>query len=78
MLTRIPNYFEDLALIAESGGIDPKLVARGFKDLVLDEWDHWEPAIEKYKESDPYWYSEFRRLARDMRALPDDEINRRT
>jgi hypothetical protein len=74
VLQRIPNYFEDLALIVESGSIDLKLVARGFKDLVLDEWDFWELAIDKYKESDPYWYLEFRNLSRDMRAIPDEVV----
>jgi hypothetical protein len=71
-LLRIPNFFEDLPLITESGAISSDLVARGFKDLILDEWETWEPTIVRFQKDEPYSYTQFRKLVRDMRATSDE------
>jgi len=72
VLLRIPNFFEDLAIITESGDMDLALVGRGFKGLILDEWHFWKPTIDRFRQNDPYAYSQFERLARDMERLPDE------
>lgn len=45
VLLRVPNFFEDIALMVESGGVDEELVNRAFRDLTLDQWEYWEKAI---------------------------------
>jgi hypothetical protein len=45
ILLRIPNYFEDLAIMVEEGHLDLEFVAKGFSALALWEWDYWKEAI---------------------------------
>jgi hypothetical protein len=72
ILLRVPDYFEDLAVLAERAHLDMRDVGLIFKGVVLDEWDLWELAIAKLREGDPYSYTQFERLVTDMRGLPDE------
>ncbi len=68
-LLRVPNYFEDLALMAESGGLERDLVRRAFGPMVTRTWDYWELAIAKMREGaeeSVLSYSEFERLRNDL------------
>jgi hypothetical protein len=72
VLLRVPNYFEDLALITKAGGLDIKLVAADFKGLAQDEWVYWEAAILRLRDTDPWSFTQFERLVREMELLPDE------
>jgi hypothetical protein len=72
ILLRVPNFFEDLAVIAEEGGLDPKLVSRIFKGLALREWTFWEPAMVRLREQDKYSYTQWESLVQLMKELPDE------
>lgn len=72
VLLRVPNFFEDLAVIAEEGGLDPKLVSKVFKGLALREWRFWGPAMVVLREQDEYAYTQWEELIRLMKELPDE------
>ena len=72
ILLRIPNFFEDIALIADAGGLDSRLLSRTFKGIALEEWDYWQPAIAKLREKDPWSYSQFEWLLRKFERFPDE------
>jgi hypothetical protein len=63
VLLRVPNYFEDAAMIAKAGGLDSKLFTDNFGGVAVDEWKLWKPTIKKLQETDPLAYVEFERLA---------------
>jgi hypothetical protein len=70
VLLRVPNFFEDLALMVESGGVDEELVNRAFRDLTLGQWEYWEKAIVAMRESPRIGagsYSQFERLATQLK-----------
>jgi hypothetical protein len=67
VLLRIPNFFEDVALMAEAGGLELEWVWRIFGDSAIQEWRYWEEAIDVLRDADdPGAYIEFQRLARDL------------
>jgi hypothetical protein len=68
VLLRVPNYFEDAALIARKGRMDPDLIEDYFGGVAVDEWSTWELAVKKLQEKDERAYEEFERLAREDRA----------
>jgi Domain of unknown function (DUF4760) len=69
LFLRVPNFFEDLALVVEFGSIDVELVSRAFRSLVLSEWKYWKPAITKFREGlDQAAYSQFESLATVLEA----------
>jgi hypothetical protein len=69
VLFRIPNFFEDMALIVESSKVPTSVVARGFKEVIVDEWTQWEPLVRRFRETEPNCFAEFERLADQMRLL---------
>ena len=71
ILLRIPNYFEDLAIMVEEGHLDLEFVAKGFSALALWEWDYWKEAISlmRVELEDEQAYVEFEKLVNDLRAL---------
>lgn len=74
VLLRIPNYFEDLALMTKFAKLDIRFVARAFKGLVLEEWAYWEPTIMLLRKSDDLSFCEFEWLVGQMEALPDEQL----
>jgi hypothetical protein len=73
VLLAVPDYFEDMAVISELAALEMTHVAKIFKGLALDEWDNWEPAIVALRETrDPYSYTQFERLVRNLRRVPDE------
>jgi hypothetical protein len=71
VLLRVPNYFEDLSSVTQSGGLDIKLISRDFKGLALIAWDHWQPAIMQFRRFDPKAYCEFEWLMQQMETISD-------
>jgi hypothetical protein len=70
LLLRVPNFFEDLAVMVESGGLDIKLVDKAFRALVLTQWSYWEQAIVRTRElREPEAYVEFEKLKRQLEEL---------
>jgi len=72
ILLRVPNFFEDLALLVESGSLDLGLVSKNFKGVAVREWHFWEFAIKELRQEDPWSYTQFEELVRRMEALPDE------
>ena len=69
-ILQVPNYFEDLAIMAEFGSYDLRLVAKGFSGLAFWEWDYWAESIEEIRQNlDAQAYVEFERLVNDLKAL---------
>jgi hypothetical protein len=63
VLLRVPNYFEDLGLMVEYGGLEVDLVAKMIGALALHEWRRWELAVAEMQKASPSSYSRFQRLA---------------
>lgn len=71
VLLRVPNYFEDLAMVAKAGELEAHELFTGeFCTVAADEWDLWEPSVKamQEKDADPSVYAEFERLAALGRA----------
>jgi hypothetical protein len=68
ILLRIPNYFEDLAVMVEYGHYELGVVANAFSSLAISEWTLWEPAIARMRTSDSQSYREFERLIERLHA----------
>ena len=69
VLLRIPNYFEDLAIMVWYGKLDPEFVAKSFSGLALAEWDYWKEAIllMRIELGDEQAYVEFEKLVDELR-----------
>jgi hypothetical protein len=72
VLLRVPNYFEDLSIVVQAGGLDLRLVGKNFKALAVDEWAFWSDALAIYRSDDPYVYAQFEWLARELEQVPDE------
>lgn len=68
ILLRVPNYFEDAALIAKVGRLEDDLFHENFSGVVADEWSRWGPTVKLLQEGDPLSYVEFEKLATKARA----------
>lgn len=66
ILLRVPNFFEDLALMVELGELEKPFVARSFKTMARREWAYWELAVTELREHDPDAYVEFQQLVKDL------------
>lgn len=71
LLLRVPNFFEDLALMVELGRLEVSFVARSFKTMAQREWAYWELAVTKLRERDKDAYVEFQQLVRDLGDDPE-------
>src|SRR6266508_169127 len=59
LLLRIPDYFEDLAIMAKTADLDDEGLAP-FKGMVVDEWEVWRSAVTELRaEGDPLSYTQF-------------------
>ena len=68
ILIRIPNYFEDAAIIASVGGLDERFVHDSIGGVAVDTWRFWEPTIRVLQQDDAISYEKFERLVRDVEA----------
>jgi hypothetical protein len=71
VLLRIPNFFEDLATVVQAGTLDIERVSKNWKAVATIEWDYWSMAMARIRKEDPYDYSQWEKLVRDMAALPE-------
>lgn len=76
-LLRVPNYFEDLAMMVECGKLELDLVADTFGDMTLRAWDHWALAIQELSERQPDCYDRFAGLAGRLRRRDEPTSFRR-
>jgi hypothetical protein len=69
-LVRIPNFFEDLAILLRAHAISFRIVKDTFGLGLVDTWDRWSLAIQYIRgtEDDPTIYEHFEDLAERMRA----------
>jgi hypothetical protein len=72
VLKRVPNYFEDLSLVTQTGALDIRLVGKNFKTLVAEEWELWELAMTEFRKVEPSSYKEFEWLVEQMRELAEE------
>lgn len=63
VLLRVPNYFEEAALVAKEGGLRAELLDEFFGGVAKDEWALWGPVVKKLQESDEQAFVEFERMA---------------
>ena len=66
VLLRVPNFFEDLALMVELGELEKAFIARSFKTMARREWAYWELAVTELRVQDPDAYVEFQQLVTDL------------
>jgi hypothetical protein len=66
LLLRVPNYFEDLAMMVELGRLDTFYVERAFGLLARREWAFWELAILVMRTDAPDSYTEFQKLVDEL------------
>ena len=46
LLLRVPSYFEDMAVLVETGAMEPKDLSSSMGNVVASWWDWWKPSIE--------------------------------
>lgn len=69
-LLRVPNFYEDVAILVDSGGLDFDLVWRAFAGPALGCWAYWETAIRLIQGTDAGAYAEYERLVNTLRTRP--------
>jgi len=65
-LLRVPNFFEDLAMMVECGRLEVSYIARSFGSSARGEWGYWEKAITTLRREQEDVYVEFEKLVRDL------------
>jgi hypothetical protein len=73
VLQRVPNYFEDLAVLEEYEALPFELIKGSFGGTLVLTWDQWKSAVEFLRLEEQYdpIYAKFQGLAEKMRvALP--------
>ncbi|MGH2635316.1 MAG: DUF4760 domain-containing protein [Actinomycetota bacterium] len=70
VLERIPNFFEDLAVLLRAHAISFAIVEDTFGLGLVKTWDQWKPAVwyRRTQENDATVYEHFEELAERMRA----------
>lgn len=61
-LIRLPNFFEDVALMVQHGRLDMDLVWQTFSGPAYEAWEDWKPVMHILREADPWCFSEFEGL----------------
>ena|SRR5260221_9929522 len=75
VLLRVPNYFEDSAMIARVGALEHDAVDDYLGGLAAGEWKKWGTAVKKMQSDDGYaWsYEEFEGLAKSQARTRQDD-----
>jgi hypothetical protein len=68
VLLRVPSFYEDVALLVESGGLDSDMVWRWFAGPALGCWRYWSEAVAFMQERDGGSYVEYEKLVEGFRA----------
>jgi hypothetical protein len=71
LLQRLPDFFEDVALMRRFGRLDVGLVWQSLSGPVNLAWTSWRPAVDAYRKAptgDPEAWTEFEELARELAA----------
>ena len=63
ILVRVPQFFEDVAVLIELGAIPPRWVRRAFGNGPAGTWMWWEPAIRLLQAQDRFAFTRFEQLA---------------
>lgn len=67
ILLRVPNYFEDLAIMVQLAGLDIEPVSKAFGTRALRSWAYWGEAIREMRDKDaPASYVEFQQLVQAL------------
>ncbi len=76
ILERIPNFFEDLAILEEVGAIPFEMIKKSLGGVIVTYWDTWKEATKYLRDREAYdpVYSNFERLAEKMRAALVDAL----
>jgi hypothetical protein len=61
-LIRLPNFFEDVALMFEHGRLNTDLVWQTFSGPAFEAWEGWKASMPALREHDPLCFSEFEKL----------------
>lgn len=70
-LLRVPNFFEEMAVLVLSGAIDKRLLGQVWSTLILTYWAYWQLSIEELRaRRGSQAYVQFERLV-DLMAQPD-------
>lgn len=69
-LLRVPNFYEDVAILVDSGGLEFDLVWRAFAGPALGCWRYWEGGIRLIQSKDAGAYAEYERLVNTLRTRP--------
>jgi hypothetical protein len=70
LLTRLPDFFEDVALMVDYGRLDLALVWQSLSGPAQVAWKAWCPAVQAWRElSDRDAYTEFERVAALLAAF---------
>lgn len=70
LLLRVPNFYEDLAILVESGGLKFDLVWRSFAGPAIGCWQYWEKAISAIQGRDAGAYVEYQNLVTKLKTRP--------
>jgi len=77
LLLRVPNFFEDLAVMVESGSLDLSLVGKVFRSIALAQWRYWEPSVRIMRDyHGPRAYAQFESLVRQLEKLESEVRSR--
>lgn len=73
LLLRVPNYFEDLALMVKLGDLNMDNVELAVGSRTLQAWSYWKGAIAVICASDRSSYAEFRWLVKELEKRAESE-----
>jgi hypothetical protein len=70
LLLRVPNFFEDLALMVEIGNLEIPSIGLWMGDVILKMWEYWQPSIVWLQlQVAPTSYVRFAWLVRELKAI---------
>lgn len=66
LLLRVPNFFEDMAIMVECGSLELEYVKRAWGQATLRMWAYWKPAVQELRGYSSTAYTEFEKLAQKL------------
>lgn len=61
-LRRVPSFFEEIAVMVDSGALDVALVWEAISGPALKHWEQWEPSVQRARQTDPFAWTQFEAL----------------